>query len=222
LKSHLIIIIQLGDAFQDWYIRTFGKSATAEVITHCHQELVQAIWQILLSVGFMVEYCHRIMMECADGIMRRFFLCFFFSTELIIQRSLFILFVLMLELTIPHCRTILACIKYLGNYPCPRCLISKADISKLGTKRDRKVRNSKECMDNENQQSKIQLVQDWIYKGGSGIVSAAVERILGPKSLIQMHVSFTLLVLNHNFLTKSRMLSRSDYQHIPILQDVHT
>ena len=44
-EINLIIIIQLGDAFQDWYIRTFGKPATAEVITHCCQELVQAMLQ---------------------------------------------------------------------------------------------------------------------------------------------------------------------------------
>jgi len=78
LKSYLTIIIQLGDAFQDWYIKTFRKLVTAEVITHCHRELVQAIWHILLGVEFMVAYCHRIVMECADGIMQHFFPCFFF------------------------------------------------------------------------------------------------------------------------------------------------
>ena len=112
----------------------------------------------------------------------------FFSMEQIIQRSVLAFFVSACELTIPPHRTILACIKYLGNYPCPRCLISKADISKLGTKRDRKIRDLKEHVDDEIQQGR-RLVRDWIYKGGSGIVSAAVERILGPKSLIPTHVS---------------------------------
>ncbi|EDQ99528.1 uncharacterized protein LACBIDRAFT_334986 [Laccaria bicolor S238N-H82] len=179
--QHVTYIPKLGNAFQDWYIKTFGKSATAEVITHCRQELVQAIWRILLGVKFMVAYCHGIVMECADGIMWCFFPCFFFYGA-----------------DYPE-KTILACIKYLGNFPCPCCLISKVDISKLGTKRDRKLRNSKEQVDDENQQSKIQLVQDWIYKGGYGIVSVAVERILGPKSLIPMHNAFSERLLAYGF-----------------------
>ena len=113
----------------------------------------------------------------------------FFSMEQIIQRSVLAFFVSACELTIPPHRTILACIKYLGNYPCPRCLISKADISKCGTKRDCKIHDLKEQVDDEIQQGRIWLDRDWVYKGGSGIVSAAVERILGPKSLIPTHVS---------------------------------
>jgi len=125
-----------------------------------------------------------------------------FSMEPIIQRSI-LGFVLMRELTIPPCRTILACIKYLRHYPCPCCLIFKGDISKLGTKHDCKLRDSKERVDDEIQQSKIWLVWDWIYKGGSGIVSAAVERILNPKSLIPMQVSLTLVILDWNIFTQS-------------------
>jgi len=77
-----------------------------------------------------------------------------------------------------------------------------ADISKLWTKHDHKLHDLKEQVDDEIQQSRIQLVQDWIYKGRSGIISAAIERILGPKSLIPMHVSFTLLILNQNILNQ--------------------
>jgi len=131
-----------------------------------------------------------------------FFSLFFFLQSWLSRKVCSFFFFSMCVLTIPSYRTILACIKYLGNYPCPCCLISKADISKLGTKHDRKLCDSKERVDGEIQQSRIQLVQDWIYKGGSGIVSAAVERILGPKSLIPMHVSFTLLILNRNILNQ--------------------
>ena len=124
-----------------------------------------------------------------------FFPSIFFLMEPIIQRSM-LGFVSMCELTITPCRTILVCIKYLGNYPCPRCLIFKGDISKLGTKHDCKLCDSKEQVDDEIQQNKIWLVRDWIYKGGSGVVSAAVQRILGPKSLIPTQVSFTLVILD--------------------------
>ena len=82
----------------------------------------------------------------------------FFSMEWIIQRSVLAFFVSTCELNIPPHRTIVACIKYLGNYPCPHCLISKADISKLGTKQDHKLHDLKEHMDDEIQQSRIWLV----------------------------------------------------------------
>lgn len=142
------------------------------------------------------------------------FFLIFFSMELIIQRSVLLLFSSICELTILSCITILACIKYLGNYLCPRCLISKADISKLGTKHDHKLRDSKERVDDEIQQSKIRIVRDWIYKSGYGIVSAAVERVLGPKSLIPTHVSLPFSFRIKLLLTESRMLSQSNYQNM--------
>ena len=114
-------------------------------------------------------------------------LLFFLWSRL--SREVCSFFFLICELTIPPHRTILVCIKYLGNFLCPRCLISKADISKLGTKRDRKLCDLKERVDDEIQRSRIWLVRDWIYKGGTGIISAAVERILSPKSLIPTHIS---------------------------------
>ena len=141
------------------------------------------------------------------------FFLVFFSMELLIQRSVLLLVSSICELTILSCRMILACIKYLGNYPCPRCLISKADISKLGTKRDRKLHDLKERVDDKIQQSKIQIIRDWIYKSGYGIVSAAIERVLGSKSLIPTHVSLPFSFQIKLFLTESRMLSQSKYQN---------
>jgi hypothetical protein len=68
---------KLGDAFQDWYRLTFGNAATAAVLTHCRRELMQAIWLILLDKDFMHAYQFGIIMEFADGIMRRVFPRFF-------------------------------------------------------------------------------------------------------------------------------------------------
>ena len=68
---------QLPDTIQDVYCSKFGKSATAAVLTHCKRELMHAIWTLLLDEEFMHAYVHGIVMECFDGIMRRFFPRFF-------------------------------------------------------------------------------------------------------------------------------------------------
>lgn len=48
-------------------------SARADVLTHCRRELMQAIWLLLLDDDFMHAYAFGIVIECADGILRRFF-----------------------------------------------------------------------------------------------------------------------------------------------------
>jgi hypothetical protein len=68
---------QLVNSIQDAYHLEFVKSATAAVLTHCKRELMHAIWILLLDEEFMHAYVHGIVMECIDGILRRFFPQFF-------------------------------------------------------------------------------------------------------------------------------------------------
>jgi hypothetical protein len=41
--------------------------------THCRRELFQACWKHLLDADFLNTYCHGIVLQCPDGILRRVF-----------------------------------------------------------------------------------------------------------------------------------------------------
>ena len=44
---------------------------------HVKRELIHAIWELLMDEEFMHAYEHGIIIECADGILRRMFPQFF-------------------------------------------------------------------------------------------------------------------------------------------------
>lgn len=86
-------------------------------------------------------------------------------------------------------RILLACIKFLGHCPCPRCLIEKNSIEGLGRKKDRQQRKSAARVDDLQRQSWIERARKMIFNAGSSVVSKAVEMLLGPQSLVPTRVS---------------------------------
>jgi hypothetical protein len=42
-------------------------------MTHCRREVLHAQWTIILDAEFIEAYKHGIVVECCDGIMRRFY-----------------------------------------------------------------------------------------------------------------------------------------------------
>ncbi|KAG2335358.1 hypothetical protein BDR05DRAFT_1006898 [Suillus weaverae] len=73
---HLAYIPKLSDTIQDFYKDTFGRSATAAVLTHCKRELMQAIWRFLLDAEFIDAYRHGFIVKFPDGVSRRVFPCY--------------------------------------------------------------------------------------------------------------------------------------------------
>jgi hypothetical protein len=66
--------VQLPDAFKDFITQhTDGKAPSKELMTHCRRELAHAQWNILLDDEFIEAYKHGIIIECCDGIKRRFY-----------------------------------------------------------------------------------------------------------------------------------------------------
>ncbi|KAJ8589808.1 hypothetical protein M405DRAFT_899068 [Rhizopogon salebrosus TDB-379] len=113
---HVAYIPTLPDNLQDIYMDIFGEGTTDEVYTFCKRELIQAIWKLLLDGDFMHAYEHGIVIRCSDGVTRRIFPRFFtYSADY------------------PE-KVLLATIKFLGQCLCPRCLIKKSDVPKMGTK----------------------------------------------------------------------------------------
>jgi hypothetical protein len=66
--------LQLPDSFKDFASTyTGGKGASRECVTHCHRELFQAQWNLLLDDEFLEAYEHGIVILCCDGVKRRFY-----------------------------------------------------------------------------------------------------------------------------------------------------
>jgi hypothetical protein len=78
-------------------------------------------------------------------------------------------------------RILIATIRDKGLCPCPRCLVRKSEIDKLGQKLDARYRinQARTYLGNT-----IASARDFIYKLGYGIRSAAVERLLKEQSLV--------------------------------------
>jgi hypothetical protein len=62
---------------QDFVLKTFGISATAEVLRFLKVNLMQQIWLLLLDKDFMNAYVHGILIACGDGATHRIFPRFF-------------------------------------------------------------------------------------------------------------------------------------------------
>ncbi|KAH9900331.1 uncharacterized protein BXZ73DRAFT_62717, partial [Epithele typhae] len=61
---------------------------------------------------------------------------------------------------------VIACMKFLGEFPCPGCLVKKSDIDKMGTIRDMAARQSKPRKDSSPLRRAIGTVREWIFRDG--------------------------------------------------------
>ncbi|KAL0065586.1 hypothetical protein AAF712_007364 [Marasmius tenuissimus] len=112
---HTVYIPDLPDNIQEWYQDLFGFPASAATLTHLKREIMHAVWELILNDKFMHAYEHGILLECADGIVRRIFPQFFtYSADY------------------PE-KVRLATIRNLGRCPCPQCFVEKDQIHELGT-----------------------------------------------------------------------------------------
>ena len=66
----VLILPQLGDDFQEFYFKTFGKYATAAMLTHIRREIAQAVWMVILDDEFMEAYVHGFLEELNDWVTR--------------------------------------------------------------------------------------------------------------------------------------------------------
>jgi hypothetical protein len=72
--SWLIEISQLPDEFKDFvgaYVG--GGGPTNGFLRHCRSEVFHAQWAIILDSDFVSAYRHGLVVDCLDGIMRRFY-----------------------------------------------------------------------------------------------------------------------------------------------------
>ncbi|KAF4601473.1 hypothetical protein EYR40_004841 [Pleurotus pulmonarius] len=169
---HIAYIPKLPDTFFEFVHTLTGEGPTTDLLTHARRELMHAVWRELLDNEFIHAYKHGIVIECADGIQRRFYpRLFTYSADY------------------PE-KVLLATIRNLGGCPCPRCLTPKDRIVDLGTQLDRQ-RRLKTRINDDDRRSRIARIRDWIYIEGRALKNKFIELTLGPKSEVATSNAFS-------------------------------
>ncbi|KIK79863.1 hypothetical protein PAXRUDRAFT_16092 [Paxillus rubicundulus Ve08.2h10] len=108
-------------------------------------------------------------------------------------------------------KVLLACIKFLGRCPCPRCLVDKDKIDRLGDKHNRWQRTYKSRADDRQRKNWIEIIREKIFVFGHSVVSAAVEKLLGTKSLVPTRNAFSEKLARFGFDFHSMLVP--DFMH---------
>jgi len=115
----------------------------------------------------------------------------FSAIPLIIQRSTMAIYVVTSSYIFT--RILLANIKFLGQCPCPRCLVKKVDVPKMGTKSDMTRREATARVDDDARRWNIKRARKLIFEKGVRIEGKHIRDLLGPQSLVPTRVSFKFL-----------------------------
>lgn len=86
------------------------------------------------------------------------------------------------------CRIILASIKNLGKYPCPRCKVQMEHVPKMGEPEDRLARVETARLDNQTKRSAVESARALIYKDNLAVTNNKVEDLLSFGSLLPIDV----------------------------------
>ncbi|KAF9551238.1 hypothetical protein CPC08DRAFT_768761 [Agrocybe pediades] len=162
---HLAYIPSLPDTFHEFASNSHAKWKTQkqDILTHCRRELMHAVWGYLLDDDFIHAYKYGIVITCLDGIRRRVYPRFFtYSADY------------------PE-KVLLATIRDKGLCPCPRCMIKKTFLDRLGLRRDISIRI------NEFRTYFMTLVKkarNLIYSEGKSITGSQVQELLKEKSAV--------------------------------------
>lgn len=151
--------------------RLSGKTTiNPALLTHCQRELFHEQWRHILDDDFIDAYCHGIVVKCYDGEERRFY-----------PR------ILTYSADYPE-KILLASIKNLGLFPCPRCNVQMQDVPAMGKKRDRANRKRTARNDDEARRNRILKARSLIYDGHHPVTSTLVDGNLAEGSLIPTNV----------------------------------
>lgn len=91
----------------------------------------------------------------------------------------------------------MTCLKYLAQCPCPRCLILKSNIPRLGMEVDKKARQRLARVDSKEIQSTVNHARRLMFEDGINVSSVFIDRLLKPRSLVPTRVSsFISLISN--------------------------
>ncbi|KZS99358.1 uncharacterized protein LAESUDRAFT_668078, partial [Laetiporus sulphureus 93-53] len=132
----------------------------------CKRELFHAIWLLALDLDFMHAYEHRMLIQCGDGVLQQMFpRVFTYSADY------------------PE-KVLLACVRYLAQCPCPRCLTQKTDIANMGSHANM-LRRTKLRTDDHPVQYDISRIASNYFN----IFAGATILIINIQSAFSIHLS---------------------------------
>ena len=153
---------------------------------------MQAVWRILLDDVFMDAYENGIVMTFCDGIQRRLYPRFFtYSAD---YPEKYVVSIYSFSRFNCSTRVLLCCVRFLGNWPCPRCLVHKSEIQDLGTKRDINRRETKKRIDDDRRRMLVETARDMIYVDGVRPGADAISNLLASRAVVPTQVSISVRI----------------------------
>lgn len=117
----------------------------------------------------------------------------------------------------------MTCLKYLAQCPCPRCLIFKSNIPRLGMEVDKKARQQLARVDSKEIQNTVNHARRLMFEEGINVSSVFIDRLLKPQSLVPTRVSsFTSLISNPDLSISECVFSSTPRTRIQLLSNVRS
>jgi len=191
--KHLAYIPSLPDSLQDqlksfhhkWHV----PKQQSDILTHCQQELMHAVWKFLLDKDFLHAHTYGMVVQSPDGIEQQVYPCIL--TYLADYPEKYVVyFYFLLSLTAIF-RVLLATIRDKALCPCPCCLVPKMKMDRVGHIADANIRNDRAHKYLDIKES-VKKAREAIYEQGVPIGGAYVQRLLKPTSTVPTLVSSDL------------------------------
>ncbi len=92
----------------------------------------------------------------------------------------------------------MTCLKYLAQCPCPRCLILKSNIPRLGMEVDKKARQKLARVDSKEIQNTVNHARRLMFEDGTSVSSVFIDRLLKPHLLVPTRVSSFMSLIGND------------------------
>ena len=84
---------------------------------------------------------------------------------------------------------LMTCLRYLAACPCPRCLLLKSKIPRIGSNTDQIQRLKLACVDSNARRGKIEIARRFMFEQGINVTSKRLDALLQDQSLVPTRVS---------------------------------
>ncbi|KAI0026839.1 hypothetical protein K488DRAFT_91799 [Vararia minispora EC-137] len=163
---HVAFLPLLSGAFED-ELRRNGINPTAALLAHCKRELFHAVVRLVLKdPEFVKAYVHGLAMECPDDLRRLLYPRIFSWSADYPEKYPNILTIASLGSLTSENRVLLATVRDMGDCPCPRCKVKKADLANVGSASDMRTRFVNVRRDDKNFRDVVAAARAAIYKKG--------------------------------------------------------